>query len=104
MRAGTAGGAVGELLTKGHFLVMIADRDHILFDYLEKETGPAIYESFRGFSGYVQADAKAVFNLLFADADELKKKACDVEHDGATPTQVSAVLETLPGVASRARS
>lgn len=73
---------------KGHFLVMIADKDHILFDYLEKENGPAIYERFRGFNGYVQADAKAVFNLLFADAAELKRKACDVAHDGCTRTEV----------------
>jgi transposase len=73
---------------KGHFLVMIADRDHIVFEYLEKENGPAIYERFRGFSGYVQADAKAVFNLLFADAAELKRKGCNVEHDGCTRTEV----------------
>ena len=73
---------------KGHFLVMIADRDHIIFDYLEKETGPAIYERFRGFDGYVQADAKAVFNLLFDDAAELKRKSCDIEHDGCTRTEV----------------
>jgi transposase len=74
---------------KGNFLVMIADREHIVFEYLEKENGPAIYERFRGFSGYVQADAKAVFNLLFADAAELKKKACDVEHDGCARTEVA---------------
>lgn len=73
---------------KGNFLVMIADKDHIVFEYLENENGPAIYERFRGFSGYVQADAKAVFNLLFADAAELKKKACDVEHDGCDRTEV----------------
>ena len=73
---------------KGHFLVMIADRDHIVFEYLEKESGPAIYEKFRGFDGYVQADAKAVFNLLFADEGELKLKTCEVEHDGCERTEV----------------
>jgi transposase len=73
---------------KGHFLVMIADKDHILFKYLEKEDGPSIYEKFSGFTGYVQADAKAVFNLLFADEAELKRKACDVEHDGCERTEV----------------
>jgi transposase len=73
---------------KGHFLVMIADRDHVLFEYLEKETGTNIYERFRGFDGYVQADAKAVFNLLFADEAELKKKAPTLEHDGCTRTEV----------------
>jgi transposase len=73
---------------KGHFLVMIADRDHIVFEYLEKETGPAIYERFRGFEGYVQADAKAVFNLLFTDAAELERKAPDLAHDGCDRTEV----------------
>jgi len=73
---------------KGHFLVMIADREHIVFEYLEKENGPAIYDRFRGFEGYVQADAKAVFNLLFADADELARKAPDLEHDGLERVEV----------------
>jgi transposase len=73
---------------KGHFLVMIADREHILFEYLEKENGPSIYERFRGFEGYVQADAKSVFNLLFADEAELGRKAGDVEHDGCDRTEV----------------
>ena len=67
---------------KGHFLAMLADRDHVLFEYLEKENGKAIYSLFRGYSGYVQSDAKSVFNLLFADAAELEHKASDLEHDG----------------------
>jgi transposase len=53
---------------KAHFLVRVADRDHVIFDYLERETSTAIYGRFAGFNGYVQADAKSVFNLLFADA------------------------------------
>lgn len=73
---------------KGHFLVMIADRDHIIFEYLEKENGRAIYKLFEGFSGYVQSDAKAVFNLLFADAEQLEVKAPDLEHDGGSRTAV----------------
>jgi hypothetical protein len=60
---------------KGHFLAMLADRDHVLFEYLEKENGKTIHALFRGYSGYVQADAKSVFNLVFADAGELEKKA-----------------------------
>lgn len=73
---------------KSHFLVMIADRDHILYEYLKKENGETIHKRFRGFSGYVQADAKSVFNLLFADEDELARKASDLEHDGCTRTEV----------------
>lgn len=55
---------------KGHFLVQIADRDHVFFNYLERETGDAIKELFDGFSGYVQADAKSVFNQLFEPPEE----------------------------------
>jgi len=73
---------------KGHFLVMIADREHILYEYLEKETGAAIFERFRGFSGHVQADAKSVFNLLFADEDELRQKAPDIAADGCSRVEV----------------
>ncbi len=73
---------------EGHFLVMIADRAHIVFEYLEKENGASIYERFRGFDGYVQADAKAVFNLLFAGEAELKLKTCEVEHDGCERVEV----------------
>lgn len=78
----------GQPCKKGHFLVTIADREHILFDYLEKEDGRAIHERFRGYSGYVQADAKAVFHLLFANEEELRKKADDVEHDGCERIEV----------------
>ena len=73
---------------KGHFLVMIADRDHILFEYLDKENGKTIHHLFRGFGGYVQADAKSVFNLLFADQEELARKAPDLEHDGKERVEV----------------
>ncbi|MEY4551620.1 MAG: hypothetical protein RL685_7815 [Pseudomonadota bacterium] len=73
---------------KGHFLVQIADRDHILFDYLERETSDAIYARFRGFTGYGQADAKSVFNLLFADEATLKASQHDVEHDGCERVEV----------------
>ena len=55
---------------RGHFLVQIADADHIFFEYLAKETSAAIGERFRGFSGYVQADAKSVYDLLFRPPSE----------------------------------
>jgi transposase len=78
----------GQPCKKGHFLVMIADRDHILFDYLASENGPSIYKLFVGFTGHVQADAKSVFNLLFADEEELRHKAPDLVHDGCVRTEV----------------
>jgi transposase len=78
----------GQPCNKGHFLTMIADRDHVLFEYLPNENGVAIHKLFKGFCGHVQADAKSVFNLLFADAAELKLKAPDLEHDGCVRTEV----------------
>jgi len=55
---------------RGHYLVQIADADHVFFEYLPRETSAAIGELFRGFSGYVLADAKSVYDLLYRPAVE----------------------------------
>src|SRR6266498_2481441 len=47
---------------RGHFFVQIADADHVFFEYTPKETSKAVGAMFRDFSGYVQADAKSVFD------------------------------------------
>jgi transposase len=53
---------------RGHFFVQIADADHVFFEYLPRETSTAVAELFKGFSGYVQADAKSVYDLMFRPA------------------------------------
>jgi transposase len=50
---------------RGHYFVIIADRDHIFFEYTPKETSEAVSLMFKDFSGYVQADAKSVYDVLF---------------------------------------
>jgi transposase len=55
---------------RGHFFVMIADRDHILFEYTPKETSRFVSEMLKGYSGYVQADAKSVYDVLFRAPEE----------------------------------
>ncbi len=50
--------------------MLIADRDHVFFEYTPRETSAAVGEMFKGFSGYVQADAKNVYDALFSDAEE----------------------------------
>jgi transposase len=55
---------------RGHYLVQIADADHVFFEYLPRETSAAIGERFRGFSGYVLADAKSVYDLLYRPPDQ----------------------------------
>ena len=56
--------------TRAHFLVQIADRDHVFFEFLARETSATIGELFKGFSGFVQADAKSVYDLLYRPPDE----------------------------------
>ena len=53
-----------------HYLVQIADRDHVFFEFLERETSATIGELFKGYSGYVLADAKSVYDLLYRPPDD----------------------------------
>lgn len=55
----------GQPCRKGHFFVTLADCDHIFFDYQPKHTSAAVWQMFKGYSGYVQADAHAVYDALF---------------------------------------
>jgi len=50
--------------SKGHFFVVLADRDHIFFEYQEKHTSEAVCDIFRGFSGYFQSDAHVIYDAL----------------------------------------
>jgi transposase len=50
---------------KGHFFVVLADRDHVFFEYQPKHTSDAVCALFRGFKGYIQADAHCIYDALF---------------------------------------
>lgn len=50
---------------KGHFFVTLADRDHVFFDYQPKHNSLAVWNMFKGFSGYIQADAHVIYDALF---------------------------------------
>jgi transposase len=50
---------------KGHFFVVLADRDHIFFEYQKKHTSDAVCEMFRGFTGYILADAHCIYDALY---------------------------------------
>ena len=52
-----------------HFFVQIADRDHVFFEFTPRETSAVVGEMFKGFGGYVQADAKSVYDILFRPPD-----------------------------------
>ncbi|HEX4417786.1 MAG TPA: transposase [Kofleriaceae bacterium] len=63
------GDQVRRACRRGHYFVQIADADHVFFEYTPKETSAVVGEMFRGFSGYIQADAKSVYDLLFRAPD-----------------------------------
>ena len=50
---------------KGHFFVVLADKDHVFFEYQPKHTSRAVCAMFAGYSGYIQADAHAIYDALF---------------------------------------
>jgi hypothetical protein len=50
---------------KGHFFVVLADKKHIFFEFQAKHTSAVVCEMFRGFSGFIQADAHAIYDALF---------------------------------------
>jgi transposase len=67
---------------RGHFFVMLADGDHVFFEYTPRETSEVVATMFRGFSGYVQADAKSVYDILFREPKD------SADEDGATRSEV----------------
>jgi len=68
---------------KGHYFVQIADRDHIFFEFTDRHTTKNVRAMFKGFDGYVQADASSVYNALFRPA-----KPDDPDDDGCIRTEV----------------
>ena len=70
---------------KGHFFVVLADQDHVFFEYQAKQTSDVVCSMFKGFSGYIQADASAVFDALFRGKPE---PLFDDEDTQKPPTEV----------------
>src|SRR5690606_28499319 len=52
---------------RGHFFVTLADKDHVFFDFQPKHTSLTVWNMFKGFSRYVQADAHAIYDALFKE-------------------------------------
>lgn len=66
---------------RGHFFVQIADADAVFFEYTPHETSAAVAEMFKGFSGYIQADAKSVYDFLFRPPEERVRDDADADPD-----------------------
>jgi transposase len=57
---------------RGHFWVMVADRDHVLFRYSRDHDGATTGELLGGYKGYVLADAHTVYDHLFRDGSRIE--------------------------------
>jgi hypothetical protein len=55
---------------RGHYFIQIADADHVFFEYTPKETSAVAGEMFRSYTGYVQADAKSIWDFLYRPPDQ----------------------------------
>ena len=76
---------------KGHFFVTLADRDHVFFDYQPKHNSLAVWKMFKGYSGYIQADAHVIYDALFRGtppkgAEETEEEA---QQRGPPPKEVA---------------
>lgn len=69
---------------KGHFFVVLADQDHVFFEFQREHTSKAVCDMFRGFSRYIQADAHAIYDALF-------RGEARVNADDDAPTEVGCL-------------
>jgi hypothetical protein len=44
---------------------VLADKDHVFFEYQPKHTSDAACMIFKGFGGYIQANAHCIYDALF---------------------------------------
>jgi transposase len=71
---------------KGHFFVTLADRDHVFFDYQAKHDSLAVWHMFKGYKGYIQADAHVIYDAVFRGTPP----------DGAEETEAEAAKRAPP--------
>lgn len=65
-----------EQCRRGHFWVVVAQRDHVLFRYTRRHDGSVPAELLGGFSGYVIADASSVYHELYRSEQAVVEVAC----------------------------
>jgi transposase len=65
---------------RAHFFVLVSDAGHVLFDYTARETSDAVRKMFAGYSGYLQADAKSVYDILYRPPDQPPLDLDDSDH------------------------
>jgi transposase len=82
---------------RAHFFVQIADADHVFFEFTPEETSEVVDRMFGGYTGFVQADAKSVFDVLFRVVEDRPRPLVEQE-----PSRKTACTEV--GCWSHART
>jgi hypothetical protein len=49
---------------KGHFFTIVADCDHVLYEFTSSHSSTFVRELFKGFTGFLQSDASSVYDIL----------------------------------------
>jgi transposase len=73
---------------RAHFFVQIADADHVFFEYTPVETSEVVSKLFADYAGFVQADAKSVFDVLYRPPKE-RDRVDEDRPDRAACTEVA---------------
>ena len=101
IQPGPRAGGPRRSCNKGHFFVILADRDHVFFEYHRKHNSDAVGSMFRGFSGYIQADAHCVYDALFrgefrsCDDEEPPKEVGCLSHARRKFYEAAAAKDTI---------
>jgi transposase len=61
---------------RGHFFVLIADRDHVLYFYKRHHDGDAIKDLLGNYKGHILADAHVVYDQLYRDTEDRIECGC----------------------------
>jgi transposase len=55
---------VKQVCKKGHFFTVVADCDHVLYEFTSSHSSEFVRELFKGFKGLLQTDASSVYDIL----------------------------------------
>ncbi len=65
---------VRQACRRANYFVLLADRVHVFFEFTPQETSRYVASMLHGFGGYVQADAKSVYDVLFVEPKERRRR------------------------------
>jgi hypothetical protein len=66
-----------ERCKKGHFWVLVADQDHVLYRYSKRHSSDEPKAFFKGFRGTIVADASNVYDALFRLPEGPNEAGCN---------------------------